>query len=61
MLPGMFIVYDISPFLIEVTKIRTPFYHLFSRLCAIVGGVFSILGVVDAVAYLMLKYTHKTA
>jgi hypothetical protein len=50
-IPGIFFIYEISPFLIEIKRIRMPFLHLLTRLCAIVGGVFSIFGVIDATVF----------
>ena len=54
-IPGIFFVYEISPFLIEVKRVRMPWSHLFTRLCAIVGGVFSIFGAVDTAVYMVQK------
>ena len=51
LLPGVFFIYDLSPFLIEVSSTSVPFYHLITRIFAIVGGVFVILGVVDSALY----------
>ena len=50
-LPGIFFIYDLSPFLIEVQKTSTPFLHFFTKACAIVGGVISLSGVVDSAWY----------
>jgi len=46
-LPGIFFVYDLSPFLVEVVRSRTPFLHYFTKVCATVGGVFAVMGMVD--------------
>ena len=46
-LPGIFFVYDISPFMVEVRRTHMPLTHLLTRLVAIVGGVFSVLGIFD--------------
>lgn len=54
-LPGMFFVYDIAPFLVEIKRITVPTSHLLTRLCAIVGGVFSVMGVVDALCFRLQK------
>ena len=47
-LPGLFFIYDMSPFLVEVHRTGVPFTHYFTKLCAIVGGVLSVMGVVDS-------------
>ena len=41
-LPGAFWVYDISPFMVVVSKKSTPFFEFLTGLCAIVGGVFTV-------------------
>ena len=59
LLPGVFFIYDLSPFLIEVKSTAMPFYHLITRLFAIVGGVFTVLGVMDSVIYRVQKLASK--
>jgi hypothetical protein len=46
-LPGVFWVYDVSAFMIEVTPVSVPWTHFLARLCAIAGGVFSLAGLVE--------------
>lgn len=58
-LPGVFFIYDIAPFIIEVKRERVPFSHFFSRCCAIVGGLFSILKIVDAIIHRLEKVTLR--
>ncbi len=55
-LPGIFFIYDVSPFLVEVVRSRVPFLHYFTRLCSTIGGVFAVLGVVDKIWH---KYTKS--
>jgi hypothetical protein len=50
-LPGVFFVYDISPFMVTVTESTTPFAQLVTSLCAILGGVVTVATVIDAVLY----------
>ncbi len=54
-LPGIFFVYEISPFMVEVTHKKVPFMHLVAKLCAIVGGIFSLLGVADSILHRLNK------
>lgn len=60
-LPGIFFVYDIAPFLVEIKRQQVPFSHLFTRLCAIVGGVFSVMGVFDAILFRLQKMRSVVA
>lgn len=41
-LPGIFFVYDLAPFMVEISMESYPLTHLFTRLCAIVGGIFTV-------------------
>lgn len=48
-LPGVFIVYDFSPFLMTQTEQVKPWSFIFTSMCALAGGVFSIAMLVDLV------------
>ena len=42
-LPGVFFIYEIYPFAVEVRPTRVPFTHLLIRLMSTVGGVFTVM------------------
>jgi len=46
-LPGVFIVYDFSPFLMRKTEKVKPWSYIFTSICAILGGIFSIASLVE--------------
>merc|ERR1712187_307536 len=46
-LPGVFIVYDFSPFLMRKTEKTKPWSYIFTSSCAIIGGIFSIASLVE--------------
>ncbi|CAE8617483.1 unnamed protein product [Polarella glacialis] len=48
-LPGVFLVYDFSPFLMTKTEKVKPWSYIFTSICAIIGGVFSIATLVQMV------------
>jgi hypothetical protein len=50
-LPGVFFMYEIYPFAVEITPNRVPFTHLFIRLLATFGGVFTVVKILDAMLY----------
>jgi len=50
-LPGVFIVYDFSPFLMRKVEKPKPWSYIFTSICAIVGGVFSIAMIVEMVVH----------
>jgi len=50
-LPGVFWVYDMSAFMVEISHAKVPFSHFLARLCAIAGGVFTVMGLIDALCH----------
>mmetsp|Transcript_12345 Transcript_12345/g.24055 ORF Transcript_12345/g.24055 Transcript_12345/m.24055 type:complete len:567 (-) Transcript_12345:121-1821(-) len=50
-LPGVFFVYEIYPFAVEVTKNNIPLMHLLIRIMATVGGVFTVMSWIDGAMY----------
>ncbi|BBM98063.1 endoplasmic reticulum-Golgi intermediate compartment protein 3 [Marchantia polymorpha subsp. ruderalis] len=50
-LPGVFFFYDLSPIKVNFTSQRTSFLHFLTNLCAIIGGVFTVSGIIDALVY----------
>lgn len=46
-LPGVFFIYEIYPFAVEITENSVPWTHLIIRLMATVGGVFTVMKLVD--------------
>mmetsp|Transcript_19586 Transcript_19586/g.41379 ORF Transcript_19586/g.41379 Transcript_19586/m.41379 type:complete len:399 (-) Transcript_19586:222-1418(-) len=50
-LPGVFFIYDISPIMVKFTEKYTSFAYFLTSLCAIVGGVFTVAGIVDSAIY----------
>eukprot|EP00183_Erythrolobus_madagascarensis_P007091 CAMPEP_0185844114 /NCGR_PEP_ID=MMETSP1354-20130828/399_1 /TAXON_ID=708628 /ORGANISM="Erythrolobus madagascarensis, Strain CCMP3276" /LENGTH=395 /DNA_ID=CAMNT_0028543727 /DNA_START=1 /DNA_END=1188 /DNA_ORIENTATION=+ len=59
LLPGVFIVYDLSPILVEVEERRRSFFHFLVQLCAIIGGVYSVSGMVDSSIYHLPRILKK--
>jgi hypothetical protein len=47
--------YDISPMSVVVSKAGRKWYDYLTSLCAIIGGTFTTLGLIDAVLYSILK------
>lgn len=50
-LPGVFFHYDLSPIKVEYREARHGLLPFLTGLCAIVGGVFTVSGIVDATVY----------
>eukprot|EP00270_Netrium_digitus_P000141 TRINITY_DN10159_c0_g1_i1.p1 TRINITY_DN10159_c0_g1~~TRINITY_DN10159_c0_g1_i1.p1 ORF type:complete len:388 (-),score=64.41 TRINITY_DN10159_c0_g1_i1:208-1371(-) len=50
-LPGVFIFYDLSPIKVRFTEERKSFLHFLTNVCAIIGGLFTVTGIIDAFVY----------
>eukprot|EP00249_Psilotum_nudum_P012806 c23998_g1_i1 orf=473-1633(-) len=50
-LPGVFFFYDLSPIKVNFNETKTPFLHFLTNVCAIVGGVFTVSGIIDSFVY----------
>lgn len=51
--------YDLSPMSIVVREYRTPFYKFLTSVCAIIGGVFTVIGLFDSMVYHSLRTLKK--
>lgn len=54
-LPGVFFVYDFNPFLIQKIEKRVPFTHFLTSVCAIIGGIFTVAGIMDSFIFRVTK------
>ncbi|CAI8585539.1 unnamed protein product [Vicia faba] len=50
-LPGVFFFYDLSPIKVTFTEQHVSFLHFLTNVCAIVGGVFTVSGILDSFIY----------
>ena len=50
-LPGIFFIYEIYPFAVEISRNSVPFTHLVIRLMATIGGVFTLVKWADSCLY----------
>jgi hypothetical protein len=57
--PSAKFTFDLSPIQIVVTDGGRPLYHFLTTTCAIVGGVFTVAGILDALLYNGIKMVKK--
>ncbi|CAI5747069.1 unnamed protein product [Peronospora destructor] len=57
--PSALFAFDISPLVVQVTADNIPFYHFITHLCAVIGGVFTILGLVDSGVFHAMNSVKK--
>ncbi|PKA57945.1 Protein disulfide-isomerase 5-4 [Apostasia shenzhenica] len=50
-LPGIYIIYDFSPIKVIFTEENKSLVHFLTSICAVVGGVFTVAGIIDAFVF----------
>jgi hypothetical protein len=58
-LPGVFFFYDVSPLRVDFREERRSFSHYITQLCAIIGGVFTVAGLIDRFLYESMRKMEK--
>jgi len=58
-LPGVFFMYDLSPIMVKFAEHRKSFPHFLTNVCAIIGGVFTVAGIIDSFIYHSLRSIEK--
>ena len=60
-MPGVFFSYEMAPVMVKYQQKEKSFGHFASGLCAIIGGVFSVAGIIDKLVYNSARILqHKT-
>lgn len=55
-LPGVFFFYEVSPLHVEITEqYRKGWVEFFTSVCAVVGGVVTVMGMLDQFLFTGLK------
>ncbi|KAF6041558.1 ERGIC3 [Bugula neritina] len=58
-LPGTFFIYEFSPMMVKYKEKRRSLFHFLTSLCAIIGGVFTVAGLIDAAIYHSVRSIQK--
>ena len=58
-LPGVFFIYEFAPMMIKYAERRRSFLHFMTSVFAIIGGVFTVAGMVDSVVYFSVNIIKK--
>jgi len=58
-LPAIYFRYDLSPITVKFVETRKAFSHFLVQICAIVGGVFTVLGLVNSILHTTLRKVLK--
>eukprot|EP01115_Flamella_aegyptia_P001741 TRINITY_DN1290_c0_g1_i1.p1 TRINITY_DN1290_c0_g1~~TRINITY_DN1290_c0_g1_i1.p1 ORF type:complete len:61 (-),score=28.35 TRINITY_DN1290_c0_g1_i1:72-254(-) len=52
-------MYDLSPIMVKFTETQKSFAHFLTGICAIIGGVFTVAGIVDSLLYHSMRSLKK--
>ncbi|CAH1644985.1 unnamed protein product [Spodoptera littoralis] len=58
-MPGAFFSYELSPLMVKYTEKERSIGHFATNICAIIGGVFTVAGIIDAFLYHSLNAFHN--
>jgi len=58
-LPGVFFMYELSPIMVQFREQRKSFAHFLTGVCAIIGGVFTVAGIIDSFIYQGMRTLKK--
>lgn len=53
--PYVEISYDLSPLTVRTEETSKPLYHFVTQMCAIIGGVFTVIGLLDSFVYMGIR------
>eukprot|EP00244_Chara_vulgaris_P006329 TRINITY_DN2405_c0_g1_i1.p1 TRINITY_DN2405_c0_g1~~TRINITY_DN2405_c0_g1_i1.p1 ORF type:complete len:349 (+),score=58.76 TRINITY_DN2405_c0_g1_i1:109-1155(+) len=55
-IPAVYFLYDLSPITVTITETRRNFFHLITRICAVIGGAFAVTGMLDRWTYTLMQF-----
>ena len=61
MLPAVYFRFDLSPVTVRYWQYKENFNHFLIQICAIIGGIFSVTGIIDALIHQSVLYLLKSA
>lgn len=60
-MPSLYLRYDFSPVSVRYTETRESFSHFIVQICAVIGGVFTVAGLLDAALHKSIVHLAKKA
>lgn len=61
MMPAIFFRYDLSPVTVRVSQFKANFFHFMVQICAIIGGVFTVAGILDSIVHKSVLHLMRKA
>jgi len=59
LLPAIFFRYDLSAITVKNEQVKGSAFHFFVQICAIIGGVFTVVGILHSLANKFLSNLMK--
>ncbi|KAG9122488.1 hypothetical protein FRC07_001102 [Ceratobasidium sp. 392] len=59
-LPGVFFNYDISPLMVVHRETRQTFAHFVTSLCAVIGGVLTVVTIADSMVFAVIRRAERS-
>ncbi|XP_076825366.1 endoplasmic reticulum-Golgi intermediate compartment protein 1-like [Clavelina lepadiformis] len=60
-MPAVWFRYELTPITVKYTEKRKPLYHFITMVCAIIGGTFTVAGIVDSMIFSATEMYKKFA
>lgn len=57
--PALWFRYDLNPIAVKYHETRPPLYHFLTTVCAIVGGTFTVAGIIDSMIFSSMEIFKK--
>ncbi|GMT36015.1 hypothetical protein PFISCL1PPCAC_27312, partial [Pristionchus fissidentatus] len=58
-IPAVWFKYELQPITVKMTETRQSFYTFLTSICAVVGGAFTVAGIIDSVVFTMSEMWKK--
>jgi len=58
-IPALWFRYDLNPITVRYHETRPPLYHFLTTVCAIVGGTFTVAGIIDSCIFSATEIFRK--
>ncbi|PAA74728.1 hypothetical protein BOX15_Mlig031751g3 [Macrostomum lignano] len=58
-MPAIWFRYELAPIVVKYKERSVPFYHFLTQICAIVGGTFTVAGIIDSMIFTASEIVKK--
>ncbi|KAM3727096.1 Endoplasmic reticulum-Golgi intermediate compartment protein [Dirofilaria immitis] len=59
LMPALWFRYELQPITVKYTERRQPFYTFITSICAVVGGTFTVAGIIDSSLFSLTELYRK--